>query len=84
MNIFKKKISLSFALVASLFFFSVFLGGEFLHNHIHHHGTQQEQNDCPFYQLATQILLFAVAVSFAVPVFSARSVDLIRKVYPFN
>jgi hypothetical protein len=84
MNILKQKIFLSFAFAASLFFFSVFLGGEFLHSRIHHHATQQEQGDCPVYQLAAQVLLFAMAAAFVAPVFCSYVVDLTREVYPFN
>jgi hypothetical protein len=83
-NILKQKIFLSLAFAASLFFFSVFLGGEFLHSRIHHHATQQEQNDCPFYQLAAQVLLFALVTVFATPVFCSYVIDLTREVYPFN
>lgn len=80
----KRRIFFSLALTAALFFFASFLGGEFLHSHIHHHASQQEHNDCQFYQLAGQMFVFAVAVLFASSVFSALSFRLTRAVHPFK
>ena len=39
------------------------IGGEFLHNHLHHHAPQTSRDQCPFYQLQTQLF---VAVSYII------------------
>ena len=81
MNFFKNKCLLPVAFSAVMFFLSVSLGGEFLHDQIHHHATQDEHGDCPLYQLAVQ-LFFAVIFAFTAPVLCVEVFCLISKVFP--
>ncbi len=82
MNFFKNKYFLSLAFVAAALFLSVSLGGEYFHDHIHHHTTQEQHDDCPVYQLAIQLITFTVAFAFVLPIFFRQSFSLIREV-PF-
>ena len=65
MNFFRSKFFLALAFAAAFFFLSLSLGGEFLHEHAHHHATKAEHDDCAVYQLLVQTFLLAVAVAFA-------------------
>jgi hypothetical protein len=84
MNFFKNKYFLSLAFIAAVFFLSVSLGGEFLHDHIHHHESQKEHDDCPVYQLALQLIIPTLFFAFALPVFVQQKISLIRKVSPLS
>ncbi len=65
MNLFRRKYFLALGFVAAFVFFSFSLGGEFLHDRIHHHATQAQHDDCPVYQLLGQVFLLVVAVAFS-------------------
>ncbi len=82
MNFFKNKYFLSLAFVAVVFFLSVSLGGEYLHERIHHHTTQEEHDECPVYQLALQLILFTIIFAVTIPVFFQQSFSLIHEVFP--
>ena len=62
---FRNKFFLAFAFLAASVFLSVSLGGEFLHQHIHHHESKASHDNCPMYQLLVQAILFVIAVIFA-------------------
>ena len=62
---FRNKILLAFAFLATSIFLSVSLGGEFLHQNIHHHESKASHDNCPVYQLLVQAFLFVVAVLFS-------------------
>ena len=64
MNFFKNKYFLALAFVAAVFFLSVSLGGEFLHQNIHHHESKASHDNCPVFQLLAQAFLFVVAAVF--------------------
>lgn len=61
---FRNKLFLALTFLAFSIFLSVSLGGEFLHQHIHHHQTKASHDDCPVYQLLAQAFLFVIAVVF--------------------
>ena len=54
-----------FLLLAALSFTGFSLGGEFLHNKIHHHSDQASHDACPVYQLQTRssIVVFALILA---------------------
>ncbi len=58
----RKHLCLGLALLALFSFCLLFLGGNFLHNHIHHHDTSQSLEECPFSQLLTQSLLLLIVL----------------------
>lgn len=82
MKFFKHKILLGFVFAAAVFFLSLSLGGEFLHEHIHHHATHAEYNDCPVYQLTAQWLLAGVVIAFVSPVFFYQTLVSIFDRFP--
>ncbi len=61
---FRNKFFLAFAFLAFSIFLSVSLGGEFLHQRIHHHESKASHDACPAYQLLAQAFLFVVAAAF--------------------
>ncbi len=67
MVLLRNKIFLFLALGVAAFLLSLSVGGEFLHDHIHHHATQEAHDDCPVYQLMTQFFIFVVVI----PIFFA-------------
>jgi len=61
---FRNNFLLTLAFLAFSVFLFVSLGGEFLHERIHHHESRAEQDDCPVYQLLAQVFLFVIVVVF--------------------
>jgi hypothetical protein len=78
MVLLRLKLFFSIAFLAASLFLSISIGGEFLHQNLHHHASQQEHDDCPLYQLALQLLLFTIAFILALPVFSNQKVLVVR------
>lgn len=67
----KNKLSLVFFLLAFFCFFSIALGGEFLHNKIHHHQDQVSHDQCFIAQLQAQVLTIHCAIILALFFLSA-------------
>jgi len=84
MKFFKNKYFLSLAFVAAAFFLSVSLAGEFFHERIHHHTSQEEHDDCPVYQLGLQLIIYTVVFAFVPPIFFQQSFNVIREVFSFR
>ena len=63
MNFFKNKFFFLLAFAAAAVFLSISLGGEFLHEHIHHHATEKEHDECPIHQLALQLFFVTLFLS---------------------
>jgi len=61
---FRNNFFLAFVFFTASLFLSISLGGEFLHQHIHHHASKASHDDCPVYQLLAQAFLFVVAAAF--------------------
>ena len=61
---FRNNFFLAFAFFTASLFLSVSLGGELLHQHIHHHKSKASHDDCPVYQLLVQAFLFVIAAAF--------------------
>ncbi len=70
---FRNKLFLAIAFFAFSVFLPVTLGGEYLHQHIHHHASKASHDDCPVYQLLAQAFLFVVAVVFGLQKFCTIS-----------
>ncbi len=84
MKFFKNIIFLGLAFAASVFFLYLSLGGDFLHERLHHHATQAEHNDCPVHQLSAQWLLSGVTLVLVVSVVFHQAFDLTRDRFPFE
>jgi hypothetical protein len=63
---FRNKLFLAIAFLALSVFLPLSLGGEFLHQHIHHHQSKASQNDCPIVQLLTQTVITIAAIAVVV------------------
>ena len=61
---FRNNFFLAFTFLAASIFLSASLGGEFLHQHIHHHQTHASHDACPVFQLLSLAFLFVIAVLF--------------------
>ena len=61
---FRSKFLFAAAFLAASIFLSISLGGEFLHQNIHHHESKASHDDCPVYQLLAQVFLFVIAAVF--------------------
>lgn len=84
MNFLKNKLFLGLAFAAAVVFLSLSLGGNFLHQRLHHHATQAEQNDCPVYQLTAQWLLAGVAFVLAASFVCVQTFVSLRNSFPFD
>lgn len=84
MHTLTKKLLLCSALTAALFLTAVYVGGNFLHEHLHHHASHQELEECSFVLLAVQALYFAVVTVFADLVFCSPVIGVIREFYSLN
>ena len=84
MNIFKGKYFFSLAFLAASFFLSIALGGEYFHERIHHHATQEEHDECPLYQLAVQLILFVMTFTVMPLVFPRLAFCRLREVQPLR
>ena len=62
LSFFKNKQSILFAFGAALFLCIATLGGEYFHEHLHHHATASSHDDCYIYQLQAQLFLFVAAI----------------------
>ena len=63
MNHWRNTCNLSAVFLAAILFLGFSLGGEFLHEQLHHHETQASNDDCVIHQLQAQALLgFAVVL----------------------
>lgn len=63
----RNKFVLALGLCAALLVLSFTIGGEFLHQAIHHHESQAAHEDCPFSQLLVQAIIFAAVVGLTFP-----------------
>ncbi len=57
MNRWCKTYSLLAVFFAAILFLGVSIGGEYFHQHLHHHETQTSHDDCIIYQLQAQAVL---------------------------
>ena len=58
----ENKLALFLVILAICSFAVISLGGEFLHNRIHHHSDQPSHDECSFSLLLTQAVIAAIAV----------------------
>lgn len=63
-RLFNNKFALALLLMGALGFFAVRIGGEYLHNKIHHHHDAESQQQCPIHLLLVQSFIL-VASAFA-------------------
>lgn len=80
----KIKNFLPLAFLAIFLFLSVSIGGELLHERIHHHATQTEHDNCFIYQLQLQLFVLAAVFMAAAPFIFNMLVVITREVFCFN
>ena len=61
----KNKLAFPLVFLAIIGFLSISVGGEFLHNKIHHHKNESSHNQCPIYQLQAQVLVALGGITLA-------------------
>lgn len=77
-----KNMLCTVSLIAVLFLTVVNAGGAYLHEHIHHHASQQESDDCPIVSLATQAVFLTAFVLVLFSVVKSVTLDLNSFVLP--
>lgn len=65
---FKNKFGLAILLFGLLGFATISIGGEYLHNKIHHHHDVESQQQCPIHQLLVQFFILAVTALAAIQI----------------
>lgn len=84
MTALRNKIVLLLAFFAAAVFLAISTGGEFLHDHLHHHTTQEEHNDCPVYQLALQFTLVTPIFALALALLPKQQIVSLRRIFLFR
>ena len=76
------KFALALALFALIGFLSVSIGGDLLHNRIHHHNTQASHDQCAVYLLQTQVLISIIGLMVALFLKSSpRSIETCQVIF---
>ena len=60
-RLFNNKFALALLLMGVLGFFAASIGGEYLHNKVHHHHDEESRQQCPVHQLLVQFIILAVS-----------------------
>ena len=74
----KNKLAIALLFLAVLSFVSISVGGDFLHDKIHHHKDQASHDECSISQLLVQVFTIQAAVILAL---SFLLVEYLRRTY---